>query len=185
MRLIAATYPPDWSLKETIALPVFMDQVPPRGGTGRIDFRLNGLISGLILEQLFEKEDYWLLINPERMVAPELFLAPLGKTESFNLEKAANWFQRVARKLAGAGARSFALVAEDLYRPEFGLKDFSGALIKSLVSYPFEQVKLYASPGLAEKLVSELGRWAYHFQAGNPLELGVAKIPDAFEVKKS
>ena len=93
--------------------------------------------------------------------------------------------QRVAGKLAGAGVRSFALVVEDLYRPEFGLKDFSGALVKSLMNHPFEQVKLYASPGLADKLVSELGRWAYHFQANSPLELCVSKIPDAFEVKPS
>lgn len=185
MKMIAATYPPDWSLKETVALPVFTDQVPPRGVTGRIDFRLQGLISGLILERLFAKEDYWLLINPERTVAPELFLVPLGKSDSLSLDKVSNWFQRVCAKLAGAGARRYALAAEDLYRPEFGIKDFSGALIKSLARYPLEEIKLYANPELAEKLVQELGRWSYHFKTENPIELSVANIPDAFEVKKS
>ena len=78
MKIIACAYPADWAFDDTIALPVFLDQVPPRGIAGRIDFRLQGLISGLMLEQLVNKDDPWLLISPDRKVAPELLLVPAG-----------------------------------------------------------------------------------------------------------
>jgi len=184
MKAVACAYPADWAVKETVALPVFTDQIPPKGATGRIDFRLQGLISGLIMEQLVDKDDYWLIINPNRMVAPELLLVPLGSTETLGLEKVSVWFQKVCEKLSGAGAKNFSVAVGDLYRPEFQMKEFSGVLIKCLLKFSFEQVKFYSRLDLAEKLVQELNRWKYHFKDEQPIELDLVDIPEVFGEKQ-
>jgi len=183
MRMVACAYPPDWAVKETVALPVFSDQVPPRGLVGRIDFRLNGLISGLILEQLIRKDDYWLLINSERMVAPELLLVPAGPAAAIDLEKVSRWFQRACAKLAGAGARRYSIAVNDLYRFEFSPKDFAGSLIKTLADYQPEEVRLYVNLDLSELLIQELSRWLHHLQIDGRVELLQSVVPEPFQEK--
>ena len=64
------------------------------------------------------------------------------------------------------------------------MKEFSGALIKCLLNYPFEQVKFYSRLDLAEKLVQELNRWKYHFKDQQPVELDLVDIPEVFEEKQ-
>jgi len=183
MKVIACAFPPDWAVRETLALPVFLDQVPPKGLAGRIDFRLNGLISGLLLERLLGKDDPWLLLNPERMVAPELLLVPLGNHEALNLERVERWLNKTTDQLFAAGARSFALAVQDLYRPEFPSREFAGSLLRSLLRCQFELVKFYTDLDLAEKLVQEFSRWMYHYQSETPVEFSVRDIPEVFGAK--
>jgi hypothetical protein len=183
MRMVACAYPPDWAVKETIALPIFSDQVPLRGLAGRIDFRLNGLISGLLLEQLIQKDDYWLLINPERIVAPELLLVPAGLAASVDLEKVSRWLQKVCAKLAGAGAQRYSIAVNDLYRFEFSTKDFAGLLIKTLADYQPEEVRLYVNLDLSELLVQELSRWLHHVKIDGTVELMRSVVPVPFQEK--
>jgi len=184
MKILACAYPPDWAPRETLALPVFLDQLPPRGLAGRIDFRLNGLVSGLILEQLLNKDDPWLLLNPERMVAPELLLVPIESHEQLDLARSERWFSKTADKLFAAGARSFSLALQDLYRPEFPVREFAGGLLRSLLGHEFEVVKFYTDLELAEKLLQEFNRWLYHYQSKTPVEFMRKDYPEVFEAKE-
>ena len=181
MKITACAYPPDWAQNEMLALPVFSDQAPARGIAGRIDFRLNGLISGLILEQLLKKDDPWLLINLERKVAPRLLLASAGEADALTLDSSAKSLQRTAAKLFNAGARSYALDVGDLYRPEFPIREFAGNVLRSLIPYQLEQVKLYVGLNLADKLVQELGRWLHYYKPEAPVEFSLRVIPEMFE----
>ncbi len=183
MRVVACAYPPDWSLRETIALPVFLDQMPPRGETGRMDFRLKGLISGLALQELFEGNGDWLLIDFNRQLAPQIFLIALKQSRNLSLDQVAGWLDQACRKLARAGARNCGLAISDLYRGNFTIKEFSEAVLRALVDQPLDRVKLYAGFELAELLAQELGRWVAHLRPEKPVELGIHFLPEFFEEK--
>ncbi len=183
MKIVTCAYPPDWSLRETIVLPVFVDQVPPRGATGRIDFRLRGLISGLALQELFEGNGDWLLIDKNRPLAPQIFLISLGHSRELSLPTVDAWLGKACSTLVAAGARNCSLAIGDLFRENFSLKEFSESVIKALIAEPLEKVKLYAGYGLAEMLGSELSRWVSHLRPGKPVELSTDLLPEFFEEK--
>jgi len=183
MKITACAYPPDWSLQETIALPVFLDQMPPKGDTGRMDFRLKGLISGLALQELFEGNGDWLLIDSKRPLAPQIFLIALPESKNLGLDKVSRWLEKTCSKLAQAGARNCALVIGDLYRRNFTIKEFSEAVIKALLNRPMERVKLYVGFEIAEILAQELSRWLSHLRPEKPVEMGIDFLPEFFEEK--
>jgi len=178
MKMVTCAYPPDWSFSETLALPIFLDQIPLRGVAGRIDFRLGGLISGLLLEELLERNEDWLLINSARRIAPELFLIPAGQSQELNLEKVFQWMRRACDKLKGALVKECALGIGDLYRREFGMREFSQAIIQAVNSSELEVVKLYVEFELAEKLAKEINRWLFHSSIEKPVELKVVLVPE-------
>ena len=184
MKLLTCAYPPDWSFSETVALPIFLDQIPLRGMAGRIDFRLGGLISGLLLEELLARNEDWLLINSARRIAPELFLIPAGKSEELNLEKVFQWMRRAFGKLASAGVKECALGIGDLYRREFGMREFSEAIIQAVNFFQLEVVKLYVEFELAERLAKEINRWLFHSSTEKPVELKLVLVPE-FLLEKS
>ncbi len=184
MKLRVCSYPVDWDLHQILALPVFEDQLPPRGSTGRIDFRLQGLITGMILENLFPPQENWLLMNLTGKLASSLFLVGAGRREQLNLQLVARWSEQVCQKLVKAGAKFFSLAIDQLYLDNFFLKDFCEALLKAFLSLPAERINLYPGEELAPKLSKEVERWLYHFRSQRELELEIVWTPELLKRRK-
>jgi len=89
MKLHLSTEPPDVPKHKCLALGIFVDEKPPRGICGFIDWRLNGLISREIKREKISGEfaEKAILPFPQRIGAEYLLLFGMGKLARFNAEK--------------------------------------------------------------------------------------------------
>lgn len=184
MKLKVCSYPVDWDLHQILVLPVFEDQLPPQGSTGRIDFRLQGLITGMILENLFSPQESWLLMNLTGKLAEAILLAGAGKHQQLNLDRVANWSEEICRKVVRAGGKFFSLAIDQLYQDSFFLKDYSEALLKAFLPLRTERINLYCGEKLAPKLAQELERWLHHLHFTEEVELEISWSPEVLGRKE-
>ena len=178
MKIKICAYPVDWTEQEALAVPVIIDQIPPQGSLGRLDFRLKGLITGMLWEELFEKGESWLLINLAGKITQALLLEVAGQKNNLSLELLQNWCERAINKLLGAGAKKPSLAIDNLFHDFFPMKDFTGAVIKPLVKKLPAQVDIFTGKEKANGFFQETERWLHHFQLEKPVELELCWTPD-------
>ena len=74
---------------DSITIFLFQDIVPLRGMAGMIDWRLNGMVSGLLLKGLLTSrvgENFLVPLRP-RLPSWKLFGFGLGRAEDFSIEQ--------------------------------------------------------------------------------------------------
>jgi hypothetical protein len=89
MQIKITTESPDTLNREGLALGLFMDERPPRGACGLVDWRLNGLISreiaqGHISASFMEKT---LIASPSRIPVSKILLLGLGTLSEITYDR--------------------------------------------------------------------------------------------------
>jgi hypothetical protein len=121
---------------DSIAVFLFEDVVPLRGMAGMIDWRLNGMVSGLLLGGLLTAkpgENFLIPLKP-RLMSWKLFGFGLGRAADFSIEGVQRAVGRAFEVLNRAAVHSTALMlpgrSEDLYGPDEGVAEMRGILRK-------------------------------------------------------
>lgn len=112
---------------DSIAVFLFENVVPLRGMAGVIDWRLNGMVSGLILKGLLTGragEKFLVPLRP-RLASWKLFGFGLGRVEDFSIERVQPAVGESFAVLNRAAVHSTALMlpgrSEDIYGPDEGV----------------------------------------------------------------
>lgn len=116
---------------------VWQDQRPLRGLAARADWRLNGFLSRLVLQERFSgKAGDWLLVHTQgRLPYTHLFLVGMGRKDDHGKERAKAALEGIAGKVALAGLHAFAVdldeVAGGHLEPDEAMVTFLDALSDS------------------------------------------------------
>lgn len=95
---------------DTLALDLLVEERPPRGLAGLVDWRLNGLVSRWLTEGDFDPagEDPLLFGGSPRLGTQRLFLLPLGQRSDLLTRRLPRICDNFADLLARSGARRIA-----------------------------------------------------------------------------
>jgi len=134
MKIWLSTASPDALARETLILGFFSDERPPRGYCGRVDWRLNGMISAEIAEgrisgSFLEKIAY---AFPARIRAAHLLLFGLGALSDLTYDRLYNAGFEMARTVVGIGATDLALPMPAAGRGPLQLAGMTEALITGI-----------------------------------------------------
>jgi hypothetical protein len=117
MQLTISTENPDLPKHECLALGLFADEKPPRGTSGFIDWRLNGMISREIKQGRISGEfkEKIIIPFPKRIGAEILLLFGLGNSQDINYDKIYNAAYLITEAVYGMSRHNFAfeLCGED------------------------------------------------------------------------
>lgn len=129
-----------------VVSPVYLDERPLGGVASHVDWRLNGFISRLLMEErLVGATGEWLLVHTQgRLPYTHLFLVGMGCKEERNAPEVKTALGDVATKVALAGLHAFGIdlyeVAGDAMSAEealvFFLESLSGAYPDDVLSNP-------------------------------------------------
>ncbi|MEN6432719.1 MAG: M17 family peptidase N-terminal domain-containing protein [Smithella sp.] len=110
MQLTLSTENPDLPKHECLVLGLFADEKPPRGTSGFIDWRLNGMISREIKQGNIcgEFKEKIVIPYPQRIGAEMLLLFGLGNSHDINYDKIYNAAYLIAETVYGMSRHSFA-----------------------------------------------------------------------------
>lgn len=110
MQLNISTENPDLPKHDCLVLGLFANEKPPRGTSGFIDWRLNGMISREIKQGRISGafEEKTVIPFPKRIGAEILLLFGLGNTTDINYDKIYNAAYQVAETVYGMSRYSFA-----------------------------------------------------------------------------
>ncbi len=99
-----------------VVSPVYSDERPLSGVAGHADWRLNGFLSRLLMEdRLVGIPGEWLLVHTQgRLPYTHLFLVGMGAKEERTAEAAKGALVDVASKLALAGLHAFGIDLEEV-----------------------------------------------------------------------
>jgi hypothetical protein len=131
---IAKSDSPDALNHETLILGIFSDERPPKGYGGRVDWRLNGMISdelaaGRVSGSFLEKSA---LAFPTRIRVSRLILFGLGALGELTYERLYSAGYDMALTAAGLGATDVALPIPAAGRGRLPLSGMSEALFTGL-----------------------------------------------------
>ncbi len=106
-----SSVPVDKIEADVVALTFFEDERPLRGVAGLADWRMNGALSRLILnETLSGKEGESLLISTDgRILSPRLLLFGLGESKAFDGKRFQGLLSRFVGSIAKLKFRRFAI----------------------------------------------------------------------------
>jgi leucyl aminopeptidase len=92
---------------DVLVVGLFEDDRPLRGGAARVDWRLCGQLSGLVLDERITGApgDAVLLPSPGSVRAPRVLLLGLGDRRSFTLASARHAMQDATERCFGLGVR--------------------------------------------------------------------------------
>ena len=101
----------EWLESDLLVVPVFSDERPLKGFSGRIDWRLNGKISKLILKQTISgKFGETTIFSPKSKIkVKKLFIVGLGNKDhltEINLQTAFSW---VSKTIDGLNLQNFSI----------------------------------------------------------------------------
>ena len=96
---------------EGIVLHVFDEKRPARGGTGAVDWRLNGFLSRLLKESRISGKDKELVLLPSqgRLPAAKILVLGLGKPSQFKPGKLKTAWRQAGKSLANLRLHQLAL----------------------------------------------------------------------------
>ena len=99
---------------------IYQDQRPLKGLAERFDWRLNGFLSRLAMDEKFVgKPGDWLLVHTQgRLPYVHLFLVGMGKLSERSAAASRRTLKDVASKVALAGVHSVAIDLTELIPPE-------------------------------------------------------------------
>jgi hypothetical protein len=134
MKIKISTALPDALNRDTLILGFFSDERPPRGYSGLVDWRLNGMISteiarGRISGDFLEKLLY---AFPKRIRISRLLLLGLGAISELTYDRLYNAGCEMARTVSGIQVDDLALPMPAAGRGPLKLSEMSEALITGL-----------------------------------------------------
>ena len=118
---------------------VFQDQRPLMGLAAAADWRLNGFLSRLTMEEKFTgAEGDWLLVHTQgRLPFMHLFLVGMGKKTERSVAASRHMLKDIADKVALAGVHSVVLDLSELAPPEMPAEEAMVLFLEALsISYP-------------------------------------------------
>lgn len=112
------------------------DQRPLKGSVGLIDWRMNGKLSDLILNNRINGEfsDALMMPTQGRLTAKEVLLFGLGKNSQLSEERFEQIFPVMVQKLVKLKSRDLALTLGDLARDFMGWRTLLRSFVGSLVT---------------------------------------------------
>ena len=122
---------------------IYQDQRPLAGLAGHADWRLNGFLSRLAIEEKFSgNEGDWLLVHTQgRLPFVHLFLVGLGKKDERSVSGGRRVLKDIAGKVALAGVHSVALDLKELSPPEMPAEEAMVIFLEALsLSYPEDEL---------------------------------------------
>jgi hypothetical protein len=122
---------------------VFQDQRPLGGLAAAADWRLNGFLSRLAMDEKFTgAEGDWLLVHTQgRLPFMHLFLVGLGKKAERSAAASRRMLKDVAEKVALAGVHSVVLDLSELAPPEMPAEEAMVIFLEALsISYPEDEL---------------------------------------------
>jgi len=122
---------------------VFQDQRPLAGLAAHADWRLNGFLSRLAMEEKFSGAlGDWLLVHTQgRLPFMHLFLVGMGKKAERSVAGSRRLLKDVAGKVALAGVHSVVLDLSELAPPEMPAEEAMVIFLEALsLSYPADEL---------------------------------------------
>ena len=122
---------------------IYQDQRPLKGLAERFDWRLNGFLSRLAMDEKFVgKPGDWLLVHTQgRLPYVHLFLVGMGKLSERSAAASRRTLKDVASKVALAGVHSVALDLTELIPPELPAEEAMVIFLETLsLSYPEDEL---------------------------------------------
>jgi len=151
-----------------VVSPIYNDERPLTGVAEHVDWRLNGFISRLVMEErLIGDSGEWLLVHTQgRLPYTHLFLVGMGAKDERNSEGVKSALNDVASKVALAGLHAFGInlseVAGSSMAPEdamvFFLERLSSAYPEDDLSNPPYRPALEAKQRNEERLAQARAR---------------------------
>jgi len=122
---------------------IYQDERPLSGLAGHADWRLNGFLSRLTMEEKFVgTTGDWLLVHTQgRLPFVHLFLVGMGRKEERSVSAARRVLKDVAGKVALAGVHSVALDLTELAPAEMPAEEAMVIFLEALsLSYPEDEL---------------------------------------------
>jgi hypothetical protein len=132
MKILVSDQHVDRLFHEPVGIPVFSDQRPLSRSTGRIDWRLGGLLSRMLIEEILGPGPPFLLSRAGAKAFPAVMLFWGGEFKKLSQQGVADWTKRASRTMARAGARSFTLAVWDLFDENSSVLDFAAKVMEGL-----------------------------------------------------
>lgn len=122
---------------------VFQDERPLQGMASRADWRLNGFLSRLLVDNRFSGErGEWLLVHTQgRLPFTHLFLVGMGRRSSRAVASSRRAIEGIAGKVALAGIHRLAIDLTELIPPEMAPEEAMVAFLEALArAYPDDEL---------------------------------------------
>lgn len=170
MHVMVSNVPVDRMYRDPVAIPVFADQLPLRRAAGRIDWRLGGLLTRLIIEDIISPGRPFLLERESAKSFPAVMVFPSGARKAMSMTGIKAWIEWASGTMARAGARFFNIAVWDLYDNEglisdFALNTLEGLHVGAETETKLRGIRIIWEPGKAEDFAHEL-RKARHGRKG-------------------
>ncbi|OPL13340.1 MAG: hypothetical protein AVO39_03465 [delta proteobacterium MLS_D] len=123
--------------QEGLALGLFSDERPPRGYTGTVDWRLNGMISrSMVSGHITGEEGETVLLAPDRRAFPSLkvLIVGLGSVEDVAPHTLYQAGTTIVNSFTAAGCSEFAASVPGAGREELSTADLAESLIAGMLN---------------------------------------------------
>jgi hypothetical protein len=165
LQVLISKLPVDRLFHEPVGIPVFADQLPLRRTAGRLDWRLRGLLSRMLLEEILCPGPPFLLARSPKSAFPAVMVFWAGEFQNLSLKEIAKWTEWASCTMAQAGAKFFSLAAWDLFDESRPISEFASKVLEGLhlgLAGPEQSmargVRLVWEPKSAELFLQELRR---------------------------
>jgi hypothetical protein len=147
MQIRITTEGPDILSRETLAIGFFVDERPPRGDCGLVDWRLNGLISnemarGHISGNFMESV---LISSRSRIPVSKIFLFGLGPLAELTKDKLALAGYQMSESMDRILCKDFAFNLPAAGRCHLDVPDITEAMMTGCFNYVAQDIEKWAS----------------------------------------
>jgi hypothetical protein len=147
MHIKITTESPDTLNREGLALGLFMDERPPKGACGLVDWRMNGLISreivrGHITGAFMEKT---LIASRSRIPASKIFLFGLGLLSELTYDRLYLTGHHLSETMDGLGCKDFAFNLPAAGRCHLSVSGITEAMITGCFDYLSKDIEKWAT----------------------------------------
>jgi hypothetical protein len=175
MKIKISTASPDALNHDTLILGFFSDERPPKGYCGRVDWRLNGMISTEIARGRISGDylDKLLLAYPKRIRIARILLIGLGALAELTYDKLYNAGYEMARTVSGIQVDDMVLPIPAEGRGPLRLAGMAEALITGLFdglsckpeAIPYLRLEIPAKTDHADEIRTGLDLFRQHIGA--------------------
>lgn len=147
MQIKITTESPDTLKREGLALGLFMDERPPKGACGLVDWRMNGLISrelarGHIAGTFMEKT---LIMSPSRISVSKILLCGLGNVSEITCDKLCHSGYQIAEVMDGLLCKDFVFNLPAAGRCHLSVESMTEAMITGCFKFLAEDIEKWAT----------------------------------------
>jgi hypothetical protein len=147
MQIKITTESPDNLKRDGLALGFFMDERPPRGTCGLVDWRLNGLISkelarGHIAGRFMEKI---LVTSPSRISVSRIFLFGLGYLSDLTYDRLYLAGYHLSETMDGIGCKDFVFNLPAAGRCHLDVPGMTEAMVRGCFDFLSKDIEKWAT----------------------------------------